>query len=128
MTEKEKIRVAVIGAGKMGTHHARALSKLPDVELVGVCDTNVWKAQLAAWQSNTVAVRDYKDVLSRVDAAIIAVGSELLTPERVDTNSLFITEVLNDLGIPVRFKAIVGDDREVVVLDTVSTDRTLTGR
>ena len=30
-----KIRIAVVGAGKMGTHHARALSKLPDVELVG---------------------------------------------------------------------------------------------
>ena len=72
-----KIRVAVIGAGKMGTHHARALSKLPDVELVGVCDTNVWKAQLAAWQSNTVAVRDYKDVLARVDAVIVAVPTPL---------------------------------------------------
>jgi nicotinamide-nucleotide amidase len=47
-----------------------------------------------------------------LDAAIIAVGSELLTPERVDTNSLFITEVLNDLGIPVVFKAIVGDNRD----------------
>ncbi len=72
-----KIRVAVIGAGKMGTHHARALSKLTDVELIGVCDTNVWKAQLAAWQSNTVAVRDYKDVLSRVDAVIVAVPTPL---------------------------------------------------
>lgn len=45
------------------------------------------------------------------DAAIIAVGSELLTPEKVDTNSLFVTEVLNDLGIAVAFKAIVGDHR-----------------
>ncbi|MCR4294048.1 MAG: Gfo/Idh/MocA family oxidoreductase [Elusimicrobia bacterium] len=77
MTESSKIRVAVVGAGKMGTHHARALSKLPEVELVGVCDTNVWKAQLAAWQSNTVAVRDYKDVLGRVDAVIVAVPTPL---------------------------------------------------
>ncbi len=77
MTESSKIRVAVVGAGKMGTHHARALSKLPDIELVGVCDTNIWKAQLAAWQSNTVAVRDYKDVLSRVDAVIVAVPTPL---------------------------------------------------
>ncbi len=77
MTDATKVRVAVIGAGKMGTHHARALSKLPDVELVGVCDTNIWKAQLAAWQSNTVAVRDYKDVLSRVDAVIVAVPTPM---------------------------------------------------
>lgn len=43
-------------------------------------------------------------------AEIIAVGSELLTPARLDTNSLFITERLNELGIDVRAKAVVGDD------------------
>jgi nicotinamide-nucleotide amidase len=42
----------------------------------------------------------------------VAVGSELLTPLRVDTNSLFITEQLNSLGIEVVCKAVVGDDRE----------------
>jgi nicotinamide-nucleotide amidase len=45
-------------------------------------------------------------------AAILAVGSELLTPSRVDTNSLFITEQLDLLGIEVVFKLVVGDDRE----------------
>jgi len=44
-------------------------------------------------------------------AAIIAVGSEMLTPSKLDTNSLFITEQLNLLGIDVRAKAVVGDDR-----------------
>lgn len=44
-------------------------------------------------------------------AEIIAVGSELLTPTRVDTNSLAITDTLNQLGIDVRAKAIVGDRR-----------------
>src|SRR5438876_1793534 len=43
-------------------------------------------------------------------ACIIAVGSELLTPSRTDTNSLAITERLNAVGIDVRFKTIVGDD------------------
>ena len=42
-------------------------------------------------------------------AEIIAVGSELLVPPRLDTNSLFITERLNEYGIEVRAKAIVGD-------------------
>jgi predicted dehydrogenase len=77
MTESSKIRVAVVGAGKMGTYHAKLLGKTPDVDLVGVCDTNIWKAQLAAWQSNTVAIRDYKDVLGRVDAVIVAVPTPL---------------------------------------------------
>ncbi len=44
-------------------------------------------------------------------AAIIAVGSELLTPLRVDTNSLLITEQLNALGIDVVMKCVGGDDR-----------------
>jgi nicotinamide-nucleotide amidase len=46
-----------------------------------------------------------------VSAAIIAVGSELLTPSKVDTNSLFITEQLNLLGIDVKMKAVAGDER-----------------
>jgi nicotinamide-nucleotide amidase len=45
-------------------------------------------------------------------AEIIAVGSELLVPPRLDTNSLFITERLNECGIDVRAKAIVGDRPE----------------
>jgi nicotinamide-nucleotide amidase len=43
-------------------------------------------------------------------ACIIAVGSELLTPFRVDTNSLFITERLNTVGFDVRLKTVVGDN------------------
>src|SRR5262249_54640945 len=42
-------------------------------------------------------------------AEIIAVGSELLTPDRTDTNSLFLTDRLNRLGIEVSRKTIVGD-------------------
>jgi len=47
-----------------------------------------------------------------MDAEIIAVGSEMLTPERLDTNSLFLTGELNDLGIEVTAKHVIGDDRE----------------
>ena len=43
-------------------------------------------------------------------AVIIAVGSELLTPDRTDTNSLFLTHELNELGVSVRYKTIVGDE------------------
>jgi nicotinamide-nucleotide amidase len=46
-----------------------------------------------------------------MDAEIIAVGSELLTPERLDTNSLYLTAELNKLGVEVVTKCVVGDDR-----------------
>ncbi|MDQ2948829.1 MAG: competence/damage-inducible protein A, partial [Acidobacteriota bacterium] len=45
------------------------------------------------------------------DAEIIAVGSELLTPQKVDTNSLYLTDQLNALGVEVVRKTIVGDER-----------------
>jgi nicotinamide-nucleotide amidase len=47
-----------------------------------------------------------------MNAEIIAVGSEMLTHKRVDTNSLFITEQLNNLGIEVTAKHVIGDDLE----------------
>ncbi|MGH9668099.1 MAG: competence/damage-inducible protein A [Bryobacteraceae bacterium] len=45
------------------------------------------------------------------NAEIIAVGSELLTPQKIDTNSLFLTDQLNALGVEVVRKTVVGDDR-----------------
>jgi nicotinamide-nucleotide amidase len=50
-----------------------------------------------------------------VNAEIIAVGSELLTPFRQDTNSLYLTEKLNSLGVEVAFKTIVGDNLKDLV-------------
>ena len=45
-----------------------------------------------------------------MNAEIIAVGSEMLTPYRMDTNSLYLTEQLNALGVDVVFKCVVSDD------------------
>jgi nicotinamide-nucleotide amidase len=48
------------------------------------------------------------------DAEIIAVGSEMLTSQRIDTNSLYITDQLNALGVEVRRKLIIGDDKALL--------------
>jgi len=56
-------------------------------------------------------------------ACILAIGSEMLTPFRVDTNSLFITEQLNAIGYDVRLKAVVGDD----VVELAEVLRTASG-
>ena len=57
-------------------------------------------------------------------AEIIAVGSELLTPFRQDTNSLYLTAQLNDLGIEVGFKTIAGDDlKDIVRVTTTALSR-----
>ena len=59
-----------------------------------------------------------------MNAEIIAVGSELLTPYRLDTNSLFLTAQLNQLGVEVRFKTVVGDRQA----DLVGAARTALSR
>ncbi|HKI25417.1 MAG TPA: competence/damage-inducible protein A [Candidatus Sulfotelmatobacter sp.] len=50
-----------------------------------------------------------------MNAEIIAVGSELLTPYRMDTNSLYLTDQLNRLGVEVIFKSVVGDNLRLLV-------------
>jgi len=57
-------------------------------------------------------------------AEIIAIGSEMLTPYRQDTNSLYLTERLNELGISVAFKTVVGDNLDHLI----SAARTAIGR
>ncbi|PYS24445.1 MAG: competence/damage-inducible protein A [Acidobacteria bacterium] len=59
-------------------------------------------------------------------AEIIAIGSELLSPDRTDTNSLWLTDQLNRIGIDVKLKTIVGDDDarlEEVIKDAVKRSR-----
>ena len=51
-------------------------------------------------------------ILKSMKAEIIAVGSELLTPDHLDTNSLFLTEELNKLGVEVVRKSVVGDTHD----------------
>lgn len=51
-----------------------------------------------------------KSEIGNRSAEIIAIGSELLTPEKTDTNSLWLTAKLNEIGIEVKLKTVVGDD------------------
>jgi nicotinamide-nucleotide amidase len=50
-------------------------------------------------------------MIAPLKAVILAVGSEMLGPTKTDTNSLFVTDTLNGLGIEVAYKTVVGDDR-----------------
>jgi predicted dehydrogenase len=72
-----KLRVAVIGVGHLGRHHARILSSLPGVELVAVVDTNRARAEAIAAASSTRALFDSLELLGLVDAVTVAVPTEL---------------------------------------------------
>ena len=58
-----------------------------------------------------------------MNAEIIAVGSEMLTPQRLDTNSLWLTDQLNTLGVEVVAKTVVGDDRRLLAEIVASSVR-----
>ncbi len=66
------LRVAVIGVGHLGQHHARLLASIEGVELVGVCDTNRGRADDIAAKFGGQSFGDARDLVSRVDAVTIA--------------------------------------------------------
>lgn len=73
----EFLRVAVIGVGHLGRHHARILSALDGAKLTAVVDTIEDRALQAATGSGAAAHTDYREILDQVDAVTIAVPTEL---------------------------------------------------
>jgi predicted dehydrogenase len=71
------VRIAVVGVGYLGRHHARILSALPGVELVAVVDTNRSRAAEIAEMNGTRALADHRELRNLVDAVTIAVPTEL---------------------------------------------------
>jgi predicted dehydrogenase len=68
-----RLRMAVIGVGHLGKEHARVLAGFPEIELVGVADTNPDQAQAVAQRVGTRPFTDHRPLLRQVDAAVIAV-------------------------------------------------------
>ena len=73
-------QVAVIGCGYLGRFHAEKYAHLPEVELVGVVDTNYSKAEELASQVHTTPFVNYQDVLTQVQAVSIVVPTPLHYP------------------------------------------------
>ena len=71
-----KTRVAVIGVGALGKHHARILSALPDVDLTGIVDINESRAREIGGLVNAPSFTNAADVLGHVDAVTVAVPTE----------------------------------------------------
>ena len=72
----DKLRVAVVGVGHLGKHHARLMAAIPGVELVAVADTVAERAQAASQMTGARAVADFRELVGHVDAVTIAVPTE----------------------------------------------------
>ena len=71
------INVAVIGVGSIGMHHARIFSDMENINLVGVVDVDIKRAQEVASRHNCRSFEDYREVIDSVDAVSIAVPTTL---------------------------------------------------
>lgn len=68
----DKIRVAVIGVGHLGSIHARIYKEIPDCTLVAVCDTKKERLQEVSGQLRVAGVTDYQELMGQVDCVSIA--------------------------------------------------------
>ena len=73
----QPLKMGVIGVGNMGRHHARVLSLLKDIELIGVSDINLARGIEIASQYQTHFYKNYEDMLPALDAVCIAVPTKL---------------------------------------------------
>jgi len=71
------LRVAVIGVGHLGKHHARLLAGIDGAQLTAVVDTNLERAAAAAGPTGARPLSDYRELLGLVDAVTVAVPTEL---------------------------------------------------
>jgi predicted dehydrogenase len=86
------LRVAVVGVGHLGRHHARILASLPGVELVGILDVNRERAQEIAEACGTRVLTHLAELPGLVDAVTIAVPTE---------SHVAVAQPLVDAGVPV---------------------------
>jgi predicted dehydrogenase len=111
MMQDKKVRTAVIGAGKMGSIHAKVYSQLPQSELVAIVDVDADKAKSLAERYNCLFCSDCKDILDKVDAVTIATP----TVTHLQLAKIFIK---NDIAVLVEkpLAANVGQGRKIVDL------------
>src|SRR5262249_10230534 len=68
-----RLRMAVIGVGRLGKEHARILAGLPEVDLVGVADVDEAQAKAVAARLHVQAYANYSPLLHKIDAACVVV-------------------------------------------------------
>jgi predicted dehydrogenase len=73
MSEESKLRAGVVGTGALGRHHARILSQLPGVEMVGIYDVRREQAEAVAAEHGCRVWDNLEELAGRLDAAVVAV-------------------------------------------------------
>ena len=109
--QDKKVRTAVVGAGKMGSIHAKVYSQLPQSELVAVIDVDANKAKSLAERYNCLAYSDCREIIGKIDAVTIATP----TVTHLQLAKIFIK---NNIAVLVEkpLAANVGQGKKIVDL------------
>ncbi len=107
----DKIRTAVVGAGKMGAIHAKVYNQLPQSDFAAIVDVDVGRAKKLAKKYKCLAFTDCADLLGRVDAVTIATPTVCHT----ELAKIFIS---NNVAVMIEkpLAANVKEGREIVEL------------
>ncbi|MDD5568676.1 MAG: Gfo/Idh/MocA family oxidoreductase [Candidatus Omnitrophica bacterium] len=73
----DKLKVAVIGVGHLGSVHAKIYKEIPNCSLVGICDTDKARLEQTAKTLNVPGYRDYREIFDKADAVSIATPTKL---------------------------------------------------
>ena len=77
MASSDKLRIGVVGVGRLGGFHTKVYSRLDHIKLVGVCDCNIEQAIAAGKKYHAASFADYEELFDKVDAVSIAVPTSL---------------------------------------------------
>jgi predicted dehydrogenase len=70
------LKIGIVGAGRLGTYHARCLKSIPGAELIGIHDVDLPRAESLAKETNTAVFTQYSQLLENVEAVIIATDTQ----------------------------------------------------
>ncbi len=104
-----RIKIAVIGVGSLGQHHARILSQHENAELIGVVDADVKRGETIAKKCKTVNFCDVKDIVGKVQAAVVSVP----TPYHYDIAKFLLESGINCL-VEKPFTSTVEQAQELI--------------
>ena len=107
----DKLRVGVVGVGYLGRFHALIYSRMPNVELIGVVDSNKETADTVAAEANCSAFYEPQDLLDKIDAVSIVVPTSL----HLDVSKPFLEKGIHTL-LEKPIASTVNDGKEIVAI------------
>jgi len=72
----ETLKIGIVGAGRLGTYHARCLKSIPDAKLIGIHDVDLPRAESLAQETASMVFSQYSQLLEKAEAVIIATDTQ----------------------------------------------------